>query len=186
MINQIQSGLQTINKIRAGIRFEIQHNYINIVGKNGDFTTFMKEESRTALKIFQHSEKWNKIYALISRYPFLDLSSRIANINHILDILLELEDYYESDIEQRNSSINSAETAEQLAILKKARDDKFKADLKNVDAEQIPVQFVKGVGQKLAEKFDKIGIQTCKDLLLYKPRDYIFFESKDLIKDLKC
>ena len=134
MINQTQSGLQTINKIRAGIRFEIQHNYINIVGKNGDFTTFMKEESRAALRIFQHSEKWNKIYALISRYPFLDLSSRIANINHILDILLELEDYYESDIEQRNSSINSAD-ADSLIALKKAREDKFKADLKNIDAE---------------------------------------------------
>jgi ATP-dependent DNA helicase RecG len=184
MTSNVLNGLQTINKIRSGIRFEIQHNYINIVGKNGDFTTFMKEESRNALKIFQHSEKWNKIYALISRYPFLDLSSRIANINHILDILLELEDYYESDIEQRNPSINSVD-AERLAALKKAREDKFKADLKNVDAEQIPVQFVKGVGQKLAEKFDKIGIETCKDLLLYKPRDYIFFESKDLIKDLK-
>jgi len=173
MPNDISNILEIIYKIRAGIRFEIQHNYINVVGKNGDFTSFLKAELKNALQIFKHSENWNKILALVSRYPFMDLSSRIANIKQILDTLNELEDYYQSDIEQKNKIKNKSNPGFHDA-----------KKYENVDAEQIPVQFVKGVGQKLAEKLDKIGVQNCKDLLLYKPRDYIFFQSKNLIKDL--
>lgn len=170
----IKNGLEIIQKIKAGIRFEIQHNYINVVGKQGDFTSFMKEETKAAIKLFEHSEKWHKISALISRYPFIDLSSRIANIKQISEILIELEELYESDMNKNSPKLKS----------KTDSNNKTNLDLKNLDAEQIPVQFVKGVGQKLAEKLEKMNIKTCRDLLLYKPRDYIFFESKDLIKDL--
>ena len=170
----IKNGLEIIQKIKAGIRFEIQHNYINVVGKQGDFTSFMKEETKAAIKLFEHSEKWHKISALISRYPFIDLSSRIANIKQISEILIELEELYESDINKNSPKLKS----------KTDSNNKTNLDLKNLDAEQIPLQFVKGVGQKLAEKLEKMNIKTCRDLLLYKPRDYIFFESKDLIKDL--
>ena len=171
----IKNGLEIIQKIKAGIRFEIQHNYINVVGKQGDFTSFMKEETKAAIKLFEHSEKWHKISALISRYPFIDLSSRIANIKQISEILVELEELYEAENPRDSTRLKSKN---------ELNNTKSNLDLKNLDAEQIPVQFVKGVGQKLAEKLEKMNIKTCRDLLLYKPRDYIFFESKDLIKDL--
>ena len=35
-----------------------------------------------------------------------------------------------------------------------------------------PVQYVKGVGPKLAKKFNKLGVETILDLLFFLPRDY--------------
>ena len=56
-----EKGLETIEKIRAGIRFELKHGYINLVGKQGDFATFVKKETKAVLSIFKRSDNWNKI-----------------------------------------------------------------------------------------------------------------------------
>ena len=38
-----------------------------------------------------------------------------------------------------------------------------------------PVRYLKGVGPKIAQRFEKLGIQTLADLLCHYPRRYIDF-----------
>ena len=169
MLKEKQIGLQIIDKLKNGIRFEVEHNYINIVGKSGDFTSFIKKECKNAIGIFKHSDNWHKILALISRYPFQDLSTRIETIRYISEIIISLEELYE---ENNPNKQKNKEKPESLPVVKDA------------ELRKIPVQFVKGIGPKLAEKFNKIGIENCENLIKYIPRDFVSYESKSLISDL--
>ena len=36
-----------------------------------------------------------------------------------------------------------------------------------------PVQFIKGIGPKTAQRFSRLGVETAADLLLLYPRDYV-------------
>lgn len=176
LLKEKKLGLQIIDKLKAGIRFEVEHNYINIVGKSGDFTSFIKKQCVEALGIFKHSDNWSKIMALITRYPFQDLASRILTIRHIGAIISDLEEFYsEGRINHPKDSGNDSQPLET-----KIAD----TQINNAELRKIPVQFVKGVGPKLAEKLNKIGIETCEQLLKYNPRDFISYQSKSLISDL--
>ncbi len=46
------------------------------------------------------------------------------------------------------------------------------------------IQYIKGVGPKLAEKFHKLGIETTKDLIFHWPRRYEDYATITQIKDL--
>jgi ATP-dependent DNA helicase RecG len=88
-------GLQIIEELKAGIKYEIKHNFVNITGKSGDFASFVKQKTKLALRHFKHSEAWQRILKLITRYPFVDLSTRIQSINSISKTILHLEDIYQ-------------------------------------------------------------------------------------------
>ena len=36
-----------------------------------------------------------------------------------------------------------------------------------------PVQFIKGIGPKTAQRFSRLGVETAADLLSFYPRDYV-------------
>lgn len=48
-----------------------------------------------------------------------------------------------------------------------------------------PVQYIKGVGPKMAAKFEKIGVETVRDLLFYFPRTYKDYTQVTKIGDLQ-
>lgn len=50
---------------------------------------------------------------------------------------------------------------------------------------EIPVQFVKGVGPKLANLLANLDINTVDDLLRHYPRKHLDFQNRELIKDLQ-
>lgn len=52
-------------------------------------------------------------------------------------------------------------------------------------AEEIPVQFVKGVGPKLAALLANLNIETVDDLLRHYPRRHLDFQNREHIKDLQ-
>ena len=47
------------------------------------------------------------------------------------------------------------------------------------------VMYLKGVGPKIAYKFNKLGIYTIHDLIMYFPKKHIDYSARTLIKDLK-
>ena len=47
-----------------------------------------------------------------------------------------------------------------------------------------PVRYLKGVGPKTAERFEKLGIVTLADLLCHYPRRYIDFSSPTPLRKL--
>ena len=157
-------GLEFLQKFRAAVRYEIEHSYINAIGKTGDFTNFISREAEKALKIFKHSHKWSSIKILMERYPVLDLASRMRIIKQIWQILDELEDSYKA-FSKPNTVLSDFPV--------------------NLDISELNIQYVKGVGPTSASKLNKLGIFTCEDLLNYLPRSHISYEEKTLISDLK-
>ncbi len=49
----------------------------------------------------------------------------------------------------------------------------------------IPVQFIKGVGPKMAKKFAHLGVETINDLIYYFPRDWLDLSKFNSIKGLR-
>ena len=47
-----------------------------------------------------------------------------------------------------------------------------------------PVRYLKGVGPKTAERFEKLGIVTLADLLCHYPRKYIDFTASTIAEAL--
>ena len=50
---------------------------------------------------------------------------------------------------------------------------------------EVDVMYIKGVGPKVAYKFNKLGIYTAQDLMMYFPKRHIDYSSRTLIKNLK-
>ena len=51
------------------------------------------------------------------------------------------------------------------------------AELHTTLTPDTPVRYLKGVGPKTAERFEKLGILTLSDLLCHYPRRYLDFQS---------
>lgn len=60
-----------------------------------------------------------------------------------------------------------------------------RGDNKSKDPEEVNVQFVKGVGPKLASVLSKMGIVTVAELLRHYPRRHLDFQNRLLIRDLE-
>lgn len=171
-----EKGLEIIAKLKAGIEFEMEHQYINAIGRSGDFTSFIRKQARDALKIYKNSSKWEMIYTIMERYPYLDIATRMNIVKKILNSLSELKDFYIQE-EIDKEGIKDAQS-------KKASTEIVPAD-PSIDISTMDVKFVKGVGPRLGEKFKTLGIETTEDLLNYLPRDHISYSEVTPIKELE-
>jgi ATP-dependent DNA helicase RecG len=78
---------------------------------------------------------------------------------------------------ERNSSHSTHTTKERP-------DNSGKQGARSQNIAEIPVQFVKGVGPKLASLLDKLGITTVEKLLCHYPRKHLDFQNREHIRDL--
>lgn len=169
-----KSTLEIISSIRKAIQFEIEHQYINAIGKTADFTNFVISKANEALRFFPDSVEWRTIIQLVKRYHLLDQISRMSIVNKIIESLNELEEFYEREF----SESKFLKTLEKdLGI-----SNQYKT---NEDISELNVQYVKGVGPLIAKKLQLIGIHTVEDLLHYYPREHISYSDVTYIRDLK-
>lgn len=80
--------------------------------------------------------------------------------------------------EGRDSSNTGKNSAKDKA------DHSSKQSSRSENIAEIPVQFVKGVGPKLASLLDKLGITTVEKLLCHYPRKHLDFQNREHIRDL--
>lgn len=159
---------EIIAKLKAAIKYEIETEYVNSKGKSGTFAEFIYKEASKAHKIFEHSSNWFLIKTLIERYEFQDQGSRLVSLKKIREILDELSNVYQNE------------------TIKQANPKPEKGNInKDIDLGAFPIKFLKGVGPVLGAKLEKLGLHTAEDLLNYLPRDYISYDSRTFIKDLK-
>ena len=184
-----ERGLTIIKKIRAASKYEIEHYYINAKGNTGTFADFVKREAQGALKLFKHSTKWSTIQVLMSRYAFIDLTTRMHVVKQIRSMVKELEELYLIKLGRQlpASKAQPVHTQGHSAHAKFKSPKKSKEEKSidpNLDISELEVKFVKGIGPSLAIKLAKLGINSCEDLLKYHPRDHISYEEKTEIRDL--
>lgn len=163
-----------LDQIKKAIDFEISHSYINAIGKSGTFSSFIAKQAREALKKYKNSEKWSSILALVERYEFLDLTTRMQVCKKIITNILELEEFYKAKQFQK-----ILPPAEKLSTDSKSCPDP------NLDIAEVSVRYLPGVGEINEKKLNLLGIKTIKDLLHYFPRTHISYSDITPIREIQ-
>lgn len=156
--------------IQDAINFEIDKHYINAKGKNSTFSNFIIKNTRELSFDLYDKDGLKSLINLFYSYPTQDISMRIETIHKAQSIL--------RDILSKNKSVLN-ENGEKKETPKK-KTQHFEKDLKKTD-----VKYVKGVGPKMAQVLNRLGVFSVHDLFYHFPRNYIDYQKKSSIKDLK-
>lgn len=148
--------IDNIDQLKKAIEIEVQYKYIDIHGKTQPFSKYILNEAKRYYKLSNKNPKWAVLIETFEHYPFANVNERRKSIDRLIKVL-------------------KSETAP-----KEVHNNTLKKSAKNTD-----VMYIKGVGPKLAYKFNKLGIYTAQDLIMYFPVKHIDYSSRTLIKDLK-
>lgn len=147
---------ENLEQIKQAIEIERKHQYINIRGKSRTFAGFIKSEILNFYKKSGKNPSWKIILDAFDLYPQDTMPLRRRTIERLIMLI--------------NRELNPPKPAE-------------KSELKNPD--ELDVIYLKGVGPKVANMLNKLGIYTANDLLFYFPRKHIDYSNRTLIKNLK-
>lgn len=147
---------ENLEQIKQAIEIERKHQYINIKGKNQTFARFIKGEILNEYKNSKKNPKWKILLETFDLYPTDSMPLRKKAIDRLITII--------------NSELNPPKPQAQ-------------GQLKPPD--ELDVIYIKGVGPKVGNALNKLGIYTAKDLLFYFPRKHVDYSNRTLIKKLK-
>ena len=155
--------LDNLDKVKQALDIEAEYRYINIHGREKTFSQFIRSEIKKEIKKDKKNPRWAVLYEAFDVYPYAGVPERRRAIEQLVKII-KLE-------------------------LKKQKQDKEEQEEINLQSQKHPsevdVMYIKGVGPKVAYKFNKLGIYTAQDLMMYFPKKHIDYSSRTLIKDLK-
>lgn len=155
--------LENLEKIKHAIEYETKYRYIDLQGKTTNFSKFIKSEIKKEIKKSKTNPRWKVLYEAFDVYPYVGIPERRKSIEHLIKIIkLELKREKEEQQEEKERNIQ-----------------------RQKHPSEVDVMYIKGVGPKIAYKFNKLGIYTAQDLMLYFPKKHIDYSSRTLIKNLK-
>lgn len=142
------------------LRAEEKQQYTNMKGRSAYFADF-------ALKHVRDFEKTDKNARIIQR---------LENIFQLYPL---------SSVHERKAYIE--EVYKGLEILQPPKKERKVSKPKALPADwrDTPVQYVKGVGPSLGQKFEKVGVHTVGELLHYYPRTHLDYSQCQRISELK-
>lgn len=149
-----------IEQIKRAIQVEEKYKYINIMGRETAFSSFMIKQLKNIYKKSGKNAKWIPVIEAFEHYPFENIFQRKKTINRFVDVLKkDLNISKNIDTEKKDDNLLSV----------------YDAD----------VVMLKGVGPKFGYLLNKLGIYSVFDLISYFPKKYIDYSSRTLIKNLK-
>ena len=155
--------IDNLDKIKAAIDIEVKYRYIDIHGKTQKFSSFIKNEAKKNYKKSKKNPRWAVVVEAFDVYPYASVPERRKSIEHLIKTI-------KADIKQEAQEKEEEENM-QLQRLK--------------HPSEVDVMYIKGVGPKVAYKFNKLGIFTAQDLMMYFPKKHIDYSSRTLIKNLQ-
>ncbi len=161
---------EQLKTIQDAINYEIDQHYINARGKKTTFSNFIIQNTKTLSFDIEDKSQLKSLINLFFAYPSQDITARMYTIHKAQELLQEL-----SGKLRKGQQIEEKE-----AKIENKTQKSFTKDLKKID-----IQYVKGVGPKIAQIFNKLGIFFVYDILRYYPRTYIDYQKQVPIKDLK-
>lgn len=185
---------------------ERRAKYIDFRGKRSTFSQFMRQTAIKLCRRFPLDGRWPTIRVLFTQYPNLDVASRISIVRRAEELLF-VQPQTAADLDETAAARAQAKAAQSPNASQnpkaaaKPADKKFgtasDADVILVKKEKpksskpledpslVDVKFIKGVGPKNAELFQKLGIFTAADLIRHYPRHHLDFQNRLLIRELK-
>ena len=137
--------VDNLDKIKAAIDIEVKYRYIDIHGKRQKFSDFIKGEAKKNYKKSKKNPRWAVVVEAFDVYPYASVPERRKSIEHLIKTI-------KADLQQE-------------ALEKEEEENMQQQRLKHPS--EVDVMYIKGVGPKVAYKFNKLGIFTAQDLMMY-------------------
>ena len=128
--------MDNLEQVKKAVEIEVKHKYININGKNRNFSSFICSVLRKEIKLYPDNPKWKVLLEHFERYHMETLPSRKKSLERLVSVI-------------KSQYINPPEP--------EVTEHK---PLSGMD-----VMYIKGVGPKIAFMLNKLGIYTASDLL---------------------
>lgn len=155
--------VDNLDKIKAALDIEVKYRYIDIHGKTQKFSSFIKNEAKKNYKKSKKNPRWAVVIEAFDVYPYASVPERRKSIELLVKTI-------KADLQQEAFE-KEEEKNMQIQRLK--------------HPSEVDVMYIKGVGPKVAYKFNKLGIFTAQDLMMYFPKKHIDYSSRTLIKNLR-
>lgn len=148
--------IENLEQIRQAIEVEQKNLYIDIRGKMTTFSGFVLKELNKLYKKSKRDPKWLVLSKEFETYPMASVPSRRKAVQRLV-----------------------------ITLRKEIEAPKIVPVEKTDNPSEVDVVYVKGVGPKVANLLNKLGIFTAKDLMFYFPKRHIDYSSRTLISNLK-
>ena len=154
--------MENFEQLKKAVEIEVKNKYININGKNRNFSSFICSVLRAEIKLYPDNPKWKVLLEHFEHYPMDTVLTRKKSLEMLIKVIKS-----------------------QYLTPKKENSDTQSATQASKNPAEIDVMYIKGVGPKIAYKLNKLGIYTANDLLYYFPRKHIDYSTRVKIRDLK-
>lgn len=152
--------IENIQQIRQAIEVEQKNQYIDIRGRQSNFSGFILKQLHRLYKESKKNPKWLLLIKEFETYQMSSMPTRRKSVQRLVYTLRE-EISHDGEIKKTDLSQTIKNPAETNVI------------------------YVKGVGPKIGHLLNRLGIFTARDLLFYFPKRHIDYSSRTLIKDVK-
>ncbi|MBL7184220.1 MAG: ATP-dependent DNA helicase RecG [Anaerolineae bacterium] len=163
----------TFDKLTKILKLEQEQGYRNraVIGGLEKFTPFWREEARQEAEGLEHARLVEEVVALLQSYQTLE--DRGARARAVEEILTKLGQ------KPRRVKEEPPEKEEVVAPKKKEEQPHERPGLRS------PVTTLVGIGPSHAQRFEKLGVETIRDLLYLFPHRYNDFSSLKTINQLE-
>ena len=151
-----------LTRLRRALAIEARHQYPNLKGNEHRFAEFVTAELARVMKDLPiaHRGALSPITAKFNRYDDLGAPERERVVQDLAAVLPRLD-------------AAQAEAGQVQAARAPRPEKQAYADWRDK-----PVQFVKGIGPRVAELLTKLNIQTVDDLLRHYPRQHLDYAQR--------
>ncbi len=160
---------EKLKTIQDAINYEIDQHYVNSRGKKTTFSNFIIQNTKSLAFEFEEKEKVKFLLNLFYSYASQDINTRMDTIHKAQQVLREISEKNKKKItETKNSNF----LKQSISAISK-------------DPRKTDVKYVKGVGPRISQALNRLGIFSVNDLFHYYPRTYINYKNKKAISDLR-
>ena len=151
-----------LKDLRQALQYEKEHRYIDVQGRKKTFSRFVYETlGELSLVPMSDGKMLDGLRQRFQQYRFMDLSSRIGTLESLENLLSSLNQQASPAQQRKTTSKNNKQSIHEMEV-----------------------QYLKGVGPRLGQLLNQVGVKTVENLLYYFPRRYLDYNNRVKIAEL--
>lgn len=155
-----------LKDLRQAVTYEKDHRYIDVQGRKKTFSRFVYETLGELGQVtLVESKELNSLRQRFQQYRFMDLSMRINTLESLESLLSQFNQQATPSTQRKTTTVHPTPGGQSI--------------------NELDVQYLKGVGPRLAQLLNQVEIKTVENLLYYFPRRYLDYNNRVKIAELK-
>lgn len=161
----IEEAQLKLKDLRQALSYEKEHRYIDVQGRKKTFSRFVCDTLKelNSVSLGEASDALETLRRKFENYRFMDLSGRMTLMESMEQFLLKLSSG--GTPQRKVATVKPVVGAQSI--------------------HEMDVKFLKGVGPRLAQLMNQVGIHTVENLLYYFPRRYLDYNNRVKISELE-